>query len=267
MKKKYIIIAVIGIVVFLTILSTAKKKADNSATASTKITTNLETTSTVSNSITGTWVVDHFLINGSKFSVEEEEIASGKDYSNWKFVIKNGGSVFVYDGENGEIDKWEETETGVTITTADGLIYGTIKDGLLYLQIDEEAKKENGNIICLVKLSDAQEANFSKSSTTADQGGISIGKKNALKQAKSYLKYQSFSKQGLVEQLKHEGYTDEEAAYGVDNCGADWYEQAASKAKSYLKYQSFSRQGLIEQLEYEGFTPDQAEYGVTANGY
>lgn len=96
---------------------------------------------------------------------------------------------------------------------------------------------------------------------------IPIGKKNALSTALSYLKYSAFSYNGLFEQLKYEGYTDEEALYGVDNCGADWYEQAVKMAESYLKFSSFSREGLIEQLEYEGFTHDQAEYGVTAVGY
>ncbi|NQT66979.1 MAG: Ltp family lipoprotein, partial [Actinobacteria bacterium] len=81
-----------------------------------------------------------------------------------------------------------------------------------------------------------------------------------------YLAYTPFSYSGLVEQLKFEGYTHEEAVYGVDKCGADWKEQAALKAEDYLDYSSFSRTGLIEQLEFEGFTREQAEYGVQAVG-
>ena len=91
--------------------------------------------------------------------------------------------------------------------------------------------------------------------------------KNALKTAKSYLRYSAFSYTGLVGQLEYEGYTTQEATYAVDNCGADWNEQAAKCAESYLKYSSFSRTGLIEQLEYEGFTYAQALYGVKAVGY
>ena len=53
----------------------------------------------------------------------------------------------------------------------------------------------------------------------------------------------------------------------VDNCGADWNEQAAIKAQDYLDFSSFSRSGLIEQLEFEGFTTEQAEYGVKEVGY
>lgn len=94
-----------------------------------------------------------------------------------------------------------------------------------------------------------------------------IGEKNALSAAKNYLKYMSFSYSGLIKQLEFEGYSNSEATYGVDNCGADWNEQAAKKAKEYINTMSFSRSGLIKQLEYEGFTSEQAEYGVTAIGY
>lgn len=93
------------------------------------------------------------------------------------------------------------------------------------------------------------------------------GEKNALKKANSYLSIMAFSYTGLIEQLEYEGYSTEEATYAVDNCGADWNEQAAKKAESYLDVMSFSKTGLIEQLEYEGFTHDQAVYGVEAAGY
>ena len=72
----------------------------------------------------------------------------------------------------------------------------------------------------------------------------------------------AFSYSGLIEQLEYEGYSTEEATYAVDNCGADWKEQAAKKAEEYLNSMSFSKSGLIEQLEYEGFTHDQAAYGA-----
>ena len=102
--------------------------------------------------------------------------------------------------------------------------------------------------------------------TTAPDSAT-LSEKNAAKKALDYLAYTSFSYSGLVGQLEYEGYTHEEAVYGVDRCGADWNKQAALKAKQYLDYTSFSRDGLIAQLEYEGFTPQQAEYGVQAVGY
>lgn len=95
---------------------------------------------------------------------------------------------------------------------------------------------------------------------------IIISQSNALKSAKSYLEYSSFSYNGLIEQLEYEKYSHEDAVYAADNCGADWNEQAAKSAESYLAYSSFSRDSLIEQLEYEGFTHEQAVYGVEQNG-
>ena len=77
----------------------------------------------------------------------------------------------------------------------------------------------------------------------------------------------AFSYSGLVEQLEYEGFSHDEAVYGVDHCGADWNAQAVIKAKNYLDLMAFSRDGLIEQLEYEGFTAEQAAYGAQANGY
>jgi hypothetical protein len=94
-----------------------------------------------------------------------------------------------------------------------------------------------------------------------------LGETNAALKAKQYLRTMAFSRTGLIEQLEYEGYTPQQAEYGVDQSGADWNEQAALKAKQYLRTMTFSRTGLIEQLEYEGFTPQQAEYGVQAVGY
>lgn len=104
-------------------------------------------------------------------------------------------------------------------------------------------------------------------STNTYKQNPTMGEKNALAQAKKYLDYTAFSRSGLIEQLKYEGYSQSEATYAVNNCGADWNEQAAKKARKYLTYKPFSRSGLIEQLEYEGFTHSQAVYGVSQNGY
>jgi hypothetical protein len=94
-----------------------------------------------------------------------------------------------------------------------------------------------------------------------------LGQKNALAKAKSYLAYTAFSKKGLVKQLKFEGFTAKEANYGVAHCGANWKKQAAKKAKSYLDMTSFSKSGLMKQLKFEGFTTAQVKYAVKKVGY
>ena len=94
---------------------------------------------------------------------------------------------------------------------------------------------------------------------------ITLGEKNALSKAKIYLNTMAFSEKGLIQQLEFEGFTTEQAEYGVENCGANWNEQATLKAKTYLNTMAFSKEGLIHQLEFEGFTTSQAEYGVENN--
>ena len=101
----------------------------------------------------------------------------------------------------------------------------------------------------------------------ADTETVTIGMKNALGSAYSYLNVMPFSYSGLIEQLEYEQYSHDEAVYAADNCGADWNEQAAKAAANYLSIMSFSRQGLIDQLVYEGYTTEQATYGVEQNGY
>ncbi len=102
---------------------------------------------------------------------------------------------------------------------------------------------------------------------TANPSGMTTGQRNALEQAKRYLSISAFSRSGLIEQLEYEKYSNADATFAADNCGADWNEQAAKKAQQYLKIMSFSRDSLIDQLEYEGFTHDQAVYGAEQNGY
>lgn len=96
---------------------------------------------------------------------------------------------------------------------------------------------------------------------------LTTGQKNALKKAKSYLSFSEFSKSGLANQLKYAGFTEEEVAFAVENCGADWMEQADKKAKSYLSMTGFSKDGLKQQLKFEGFTDEEIEYALKKNGY
>ena len=93
-------------------------------------------------------------------------------------------------------------------------------------------------------------------------GNATTGEKMALASAKNYLSIKAFSREGLIEQLKFEGYSTDEATYAVDNCGADWKEQAAKAAKEYLELLPMSEQQLIDQLKFEGFTEEEAIYGA-----
>lgn len=98
--------------------------------------------------------------------------------------------------------------------------------------------------------------------SSPSKDNATIGERMALSSAKDYLRVSALSRKGLIDQLEFEGYTTAEATYAVDNCGANWKEQAVKSAKNYLKIMSFSKQGLIDQLEFEGFTSEEAIYGV-----
>ena len=105
-----------------------------------------------------------------------------------------------------------------------------------------------------------------KNAQDFSQVSLTEGQANALRKAKEYLNYDAFSAKGLTKQLVYNGFSEEDAAYAVEHCEADWNEQAAYKAKSYLEYSAFSKDGLVDQLVYEGFTLEQAEYGVANSG-
>ena len=109
---------------------------------------------------------------------------------------------------------------------------------------------------------DYYEPKATSSKTEAQYSGLTLGQRNALDSAKSYIRHSAFSHDGLIDQLEYEGYTTADATFAADNCGADWNDEALQKAQSYLKHSAFSESGLINQLEYEKFTTAQATYAV-----
>lgn len=102
--------------------------------------------------------------------------------------------------------------------------------------------------------------------TTTTTTLIPLGMSNALESAKSYIEFSNFSYAELVQQLEYEGYTHDEAVYGANNCGANWFDEALQSAKSYVEYSAFSYTELVQQLEYEEFTHDQALHGANNCG-
>ena len=110
--------------------------------------------------------------------------------------------------------------------------------------------------------SSSKDSSQSSSQQTSQAQTSSTSQKKALDKANDYLRVMAFSRSGLVRQLEYEGYSNADATYAADNCGADWNVQALKKAKSYLDVMAFSYAGLKGQLEYDGFTNSQATYGV-----
>ena len=112
-------------------------------------------------------------------------------------------------------------------------------------------------------------ANSNTNNSTNNQNAensITVSQQQALRKAKDYLSVMAFSHEGLIEQLKFEGFSDSDSRYGADNCGANWDSQALKKAKNYLDTMAFSYSGLKKQLEFEKFTSSQATYAVNNCG-
>ena len=93
-----------------------------------------------------------------------------------------------------------------------------------------------------------------------------VAQQNARESAETYLDMSSFSREGLIKQLKFEGFSQADATYAIEYLDPNWNKEAAEGAKSYLDMSSFSASGLQEQLEFEGFTTAQAAHGVEKAG-
>lgn len=103
-----------------------------------------------------------------------------------------------------------------------------------------------------------------QSQTSSNNSSVTTGEKNVVDEATAYLASMTFSRQALLEQLQADGFTAEEAAQGVDGCGANWNEQAVMAAQSYVDTDilSFSYDSLQNQLQSDGFTAEEATYGA-----
>ena len=95
---------------------------------------------------------------------------------------------------------------------------------------------------------------------------LTAAQEQAVGTAQDYLRVQSFSRRGLIDQLVYEGFGSRDATFAVDHLKVNWNEQAVGSAQAYLRVQHFSRKGLIAQLKYEGYTTAQATYGVEGAG-
>ena len=181
------------------------------------------------------------------------------------------GAIFAGNFENGHLNGYGAVYVGDDVVFWGNYNDGNAETGKVYLSdgsvVDASHIDDNISYTYITSEEVKPEKGVDSPTEPPKKSEITIGMKNALASAKSYLKYSAFSYTGLIDQLEYEGYTTVEATYAANNCGADWNEQAAKSAKEYLDYSSFSRTGLIEQLEYEGFTYAQALYGVEAVGY
>jgi len=106
----------------------------------------------------------------------------------------------------------------------------------------------------------------------APASAATMAQRQAIGSAHDYLRFQAFSKQGLIDQLDSRygsGFSKAVATYAVNHITVNWNYQAVRAARSYLRVMHFSRAGLIQQLQSAygaKFTHTQAVYGVNHVG-
>ncbi|MFC3241235.1 Ltp family lipoprotein [Gordonia humi] len=111
---------------------------------------------------------------------------------------------------------------------------------------------------------EAVEATTRTPARTTSADAMSASRRNAVQKGRDYLDMSAFSRQGLIEQLAYEGFTESDATFAVDSLSPNWTQQAKKKAAEYMEMTAFSQQGLVEQLVYEGFSQAQAEAGAAS---
>ena len=85
---------------------------------------------------------------------------------------------------------------------------------------------------------------------------------NAIESAEAYNKVFAYSKKGLIENLKYEGFSEDIAECAVKSINANWKENCVRSAYSYLDLSPFSKEELIHQLDYDGFTAEEIDYAM-----
>ena len=202
------------------------------------------------------------LINNSKSYYDMTEEERGQI----DLLIDGGFNQFIPDGNGNYIN----VSDGIYNRFSDELkaeykegydrVVKDREDSLAKIQAEEEEKKAKEE--AEKKAKEEEEARIER-----EKKAHEMEYDNATRKAKEYLNVMSFSRQGLIEQLEFEGFSNEASVYAVDNITVDWNEQCAKKAEEYLNVMSFSREGLYEQLAFEGFSDEQIQYGLSAVGY
>ncbi|MEI3391017.1 MAG: Ltp family lipoprotein [Clostridia bacterium] len=97
--------------------------------------------------------------------------------------------------------------------------YVTSKDEKIIVENKKEIKKAEEEIKEKERLKKEEKERVEKERLEQEKRqkiqNASIGEKNALNKAKSYLNYTAFSYSGLVKQLEFEGFSNSEARFGV----------------------------------------------------
>ena len=112
--------------------------------------------------------------------------------------------------------KWTSSKKSVATVSSKGRVKAK-KKGTATITAKVGKKKYT----CKITVKKASTGGFNDAPSTPAQtpSGMTMGQKNALEKAKSYLRVSSFSYDGLIHQLEFNGFTKEQAEYGVTKVG------------------------------------------------
>ena len=95
-----------------------------------------------------------------------------------------------------------------------------------------------------------------------DTGAVSEERKEAFTSACAYLMSLDLSSEGLKELLKQDDCSEEDIAFALENCGADWEKEAADYVKHTLSSGGYSEKTLREQMEFDLFEKELADKAI-----
>lgn len=138
----------------------------------------------------------------------------------------------------------------------------------------EDAKKQYGDHLVRMKgfneLSDTEldflRTKIAEAKAYAAAKADAYTKEEAVARAQEYLNALPHSYNDLLYQLTYIGYSEEEAVFALEHCGADWNEQAVRQLKACKKDGIHSKDRLLKMLLEDGFTEEQAKYAVDTAG-
>lgn len=111
---------------------------------------------------------------------------------------------------------------------------------------------------------DSTTSSSSSTTTAARQPDFEDTRQGALDMAQYYLQEGGFSRDSLKDWLGYDDFSQENIQYAVDNCYADWKEEALQKAQDLVDEESsgYSKEGLIDTLSGYGFADDEVSYAM-----
>ena len=81
---------------------------------------------------------------------------------------------------------------------------------------------------------------------------LTTAQASAKRSAESYLDYSGFSKKGLIDQLKFEGFSTKDSEVAIDTMKVNWNAEADESAKSYMEMSASHARDLSISWSSEG---------------